>query len=221
MAKPIALICAYNEEKHVQKTIDKTFCYVKNIVVVNDGSSDNTLNEIKKTKAILLNHKTNKGKGQAIKTGIKYCIKNKYDPIIFLDADGQHDPSEIPKFLKEIDSGIDIVIGTRQKRKSSMPLHRRMTNGISSRLLSLAAGTKIKDTQSGYRAIKKEVLENITLVSKRYDLESEILIKAAKNKYKIRQIPIRVIYDTETSTIHPIKDTFRFFRVLYRAVFEW
>ena len=221
MQKPIALICAYNEEKHIKDTIEKTLKHIKKVIVVNDGSKDSTLKEIKKTKAILLNHEVNKGKGEALKTGFEYCLKNNYNPIILLDTDGQHDPSEIPKFIEKINEGYDIVIGTRKKRYSQMPLHRRLTNFLSSSMLSLVMKQYVKDTQSGYRAINLNVLRNMKFISKRYDLESELLVKASRKGFKITNVPIRVIYGEEKSTIHPIKDTLRFFRLLYRAIFKW
>src|SRR3989344_212095 len=139
------LICAYNEEKNIRKVVDNCLKYIKKVIVVNDGSIDKTLFELKKTKAIIINHKKNKGKGAALKTGFNYGIKNKYDYLILMDGDGQHSPSEIPKFLKEINNNYDLIIGCRKKRHSKMPLIRRFTNFSTSLIISMKGKQWIKD----------------------------------------------------------------------------
>ncbi|MBU0760836.1 MAG: glycosyltransferase [Nanoarchaeota archaeon] len=217
MKKPkiAALICAYNEEKHIGKVVNQCFKQMKNVIVVNDGSTDKTLDELKKTKAKIISYKTNQGKGFALKKGFSWAIKNKFDYLVLLDADGQHLPSEIPKFVKEIKkSKPDLIVGCRKKRHSDMPYIRRATNFLSSLIISIKGKTYVKDTQSGYRAINLNFIKKIKLKRKRYDLESEILIKMMKQKAKIKCIPIKTIYKDETSTIHPIKDTARFIRAL-------
>jgi len=211
-----ALICAYNEEKHIREVIERYFKYLKDVIVINDGSSDDTLDEVKKTNAKIISYKENKGKGYALKKGFDYAIKNKFDYLILLDGDGQHEPKEIPKFIREINKGYDLIIGCRRKRHSDMPYIRRATNFLSSLSLSIKLKHKIKDTQSGYRAINLNFLKNIKLKRNRYDLESEILIKIIRQKAKIKCITIKTIYRDETSTIHPIKDTLRFFRILFK-----
>jgi len=214
--KTAVLICAYNEEKFIKKVINKCLRYIQEVIVVNDGSKDNTLREIKKTKAILLNHQKNKGKGAALKTGFNYAIKKGYDYLILLDADGQHDPKEIPKFLEAIEGKPDLIIGCRTKRHSKMPYSRRFSNFSTSAIISLKGGTWIKDTQSGYRAINLHTLKKLKLKSTSYDLESEILMKLMKKKKVIWTIPIKTIYGDETSSINPLKETFRFFRSIFR-----
>ena len=211
------LICAYNEEKHIQKVVNQTLKQIREVIVVNDGSKDNTLKELKKTKAKIITYSKNKGKGYALKKGFVYAKKNKFDYLILMDADGQHDPKEIPKFLKEIEKEKpDLIIGTRTKRHSKMPYHRRATNFIPSLLVSAKGRKWVKDTQSGYRAIKIKSLNDIKLKTSGYDLESEILIKMMKQKKKIVPVPIKTIYGNEISTIHPIKDTIKFIKVLFR-----
>jgi glycosyltransferase involved in cell wall biosynthesis len=209
------LICAYNEEKHVRKVVDNCLKKIKTVIVVNDGSKDKTLNELKKTKARIIDLKRNQGKGVALKKGFEYGWKHDYDYFILLDADGQHDPKEIPKFIRAINQGYDLIIGSRRKRHSDMPYQRRATNFLSSSLLSIRKKTWIKDTQSGYRALNLNLLKKIKLKRKRYDLESEILIKMIKKGAKLKNLNIKTIYGKETSTIHPVKDTYRFFRTLF------
>jgi len=159
------LICAYNEEKHIRKVVNQCLKQIKDVIVVNDGSKDNTLKELKKTKAKIITYKKNQGKGHALKTGFRYGTKNKYDYLILLDADSQHDPKEIPKFIREIKSSSpDLIIGCRKKRHSKMPKLRRATNLLSSALISAKGGTWVKDTQSGYRAIKLSFLKKIQIL---------------------------------------------------------
>ncbi len=212
--KVLIIIPAYNEEKNVGKVIKKCLNYSRHILAINDGSSDNTLKEIKKTKAVCLNNKTNKGKGYSLKKGFNYAIKNKFDIVITLDADGQHPPSYIPKFVMEINKGYDIVIGTRVKRHSDMPYKRRASNFLLSSLFSAFARKWVKDTQSGYRAIRVSVLKDLKLESNRYETESEILMKLGRRKVKFGKIIIPTIYGEEVSSINPFKDFFRFLRVV-------
>ena len=216
--KSIALICAYNEEKNIKNVVNSTFKHINKVVVVNDGSTDNTLKEIRKTKATVINNKTNFGKGIALRKGFEYCLKNNYDVIITLDGDGQHNPKDIPKLLDKI-KDYDIVVGRRMKRHSSMPMIRRLSNILSSLLITLFTRLRVKDVQSGFRAIKSEVLDKIKLKSKRYDLETELLVKASKKGYNIGETNVKTIYGDEVSYIRPWKDTMRFLRILAKSLF--
>jgi len=211
------LICAYNEEKHIRKVVGKCLKYLKDVIVVNDGSSDGTLEELRKTRALIISYKKNRGKGYALKKGFGYGRKNGFDYLILMDGDGQHDPAELPKFLKAIKLELpDLVVGCRTKRHSDMPYVRRFSNFSTSVLLSAKGRKWVKDTQSGYRAIKLSYLKNLKLKRTRYDLESEMLMKMMKQKAKIKCIGIKTIYGDEVSGIHPIKESFRFFRTLFR-----
>jgi len=211
------LICAYNEERHIRKVVNSCLKELKDVIVVNDGSSDGTLRELRRTKAQIINLKKNVGKGAALKKGFNYGIKNNYDYFILLDGDGQHDPEEIFKFLKAIDEGYDIIIGSRRKRHSDMSYVRRFVNFFTSVLISARRRTWIKDSQSGYRAINLKFLKNINLKRNSYDLETEILIKMIKRGAKLKNINIKTIYGEETSSIHPVKETYRFFRTLFMS----
>lgn len=131
------LICAYNEEKHIRKVVDNCLKQIKDVIVVEDGSKDNTLTELKKTKAKILRQKINKGKGEALRKGFNYGLRKKYDYLILLDGDGQHDPKEIPKFLEAIKGNPDLIIGCRTKRHSDMPYPRRVSNFVTSALISV------------------------------------------------------------------------------------
>jgi len=210
------LICAYNEEKQIRAVVNECFRHMEDVIVVNDGSEDDTLGELRRTEAKILTYPENKGKGLALKTGFDYAIENNYDYLVLLDGDGQHDPGEIPKFVEEIQKGYDLIIGCRQKRHSDMPYLRRFTNFFSSFFISLRGKNWIKDSQSGYRAINLNFLKNVKLKRKSYDLESEILLKMMEKKAKIKCIKVKTIYGDEISSINPAKETFRFFRVLVK-----
>jgi len=213
-SKVLIIIPAYNEEKKIRKVIEKCLKYSKYVLAIDDGSKDNTLKEIKKTKAIYLVNKLNKGKGYSLRKGFRYALKNKFDIVVTLDADGQHDPKFIPKFVKGIERGYDIIIGTRRKRHSSMPKRRRTSNFILSLIFSVASRTWIKDTQSGYRAIRVKALKGLKLKTSGYETESEILMKLGRRGAKFGKIMIPVIYEDEVSSINPVKDTIKFVKVL-------
>ncbi len=210
-----ALICAYNEEKHISEVVSKSLKHLKNVIVVNDGSSDNTLKELKKTKARIINFKKNQGKGVALRKGFQYAIRNKFDYLILLDGDSQHDPDEIPKFLEQIKAGYDLIIGSRKRRGSNMPYLRRFTNFSTSLLLSAKMRKWIKDTQSGYRAINVKFLKNLNLRREKYDLETELLIKVIRRGAKVTDVTIKTIYGDEKSSINPVRDTARFLSLLF------
>ncbi|MFH1608171.1 MAG: glycosyltransferase family 2 protein [archaeon] len=210
------LICAYNEGKYIRKVVNKCLKYVKKVIVVDDGSKDNTLDEVRKTKAKILRHGKNKGKGEALRKGFDYGIKEGYDYLILLDGDGQHDPKEIPKFLEAIKGNPDLVVGCRMKRHSSMPYQRRVSNFATSVAISVTYGTWIKDTQSGYRAVRLKSLKKLKLKGKGYDLESEMLIKMMKKKANIWAVPIKTIYGDEKSSINPVRDSIKFVRSFFR-----
>ena len=213
-SKVLIIIPAYNEEKKIKKVIEKCLKYSKYVLAIDDGSKDNTSKEIEKTKAISFPNKTNKGKGYSLRKGFRYSIKNKFDIVVTLDADGQHNPKFIPKLVKGIEQGYDIVIGTRRKRHSSMPKRRRTSNFVLSLVFSAASRTWIKDTQSGYRAINVKALKSLKLKTAGYETESEILMKLGRRGAKFGKIIIPVIYEDEISSINPVKDTIKFAKVL-------
>jgi UDP-N-acetylglucosamine---dolichyl-phosphate N-acetylglucosaminyltransferase len=189
--KIFVIIPAKDEKKHITEVISNTKKYVKNIIVVDDGSKDNTFDLAKKAGAIVLRHSINLGKGNALKTGCEY-IKDKSDIIIFMDSDGQHDPHDIPRFLKEL-KNVDIVFGSRKLNKN-MPFILRFGNWFINKVSEILFNIKIKDTQSGFRAFKSNIYEKIKWKSKGYSVESEIIANAGKHKLKFKEIIIETIY---------------------------
>lgn len=209
--KILALIPAYNEEERIGKVVKKTLKYC-DVIVIDDGSMDDTGKRAEEKGAFVIKHEKNRGKGDALITGFNYALKNNYDIIITLDADGQHDPSEIPNFLKKIDK-YDIIIGARNFKE--MPFPRRISNTITTSLLSLRTHQKIGDSQSGYRLIKTDVLRGLDFETKRFILESELLVRA---KCRIGNVRIKTIYAGEKSHINNLKDTIKFIKFLIQSL---
>ena len=216
----VALIPAYNEERNIASVVKKAKEYTDVVLVVDDGSQDKTREVAETAGAVVISYPENKGKAEAMRVGFKECIRVNPDVVIVLDADGQHDPDEIPQFLKKINEGFDIVVGARQFDRSVMPKIRIFANSFSSRVTSLVCRTKILDSQSGYRAIRTSVIQKIPLTSQRYQIETEMLIKAAKCNFKIAFIPIKTIYRKEAkSKVNQIIDPLKFLFLVFKLSF--
>ena len=135
--------------------------------------------------------------------------------MITIDGDGQHPPESIPDFVARLEeTGADLIVGSRTRRHTDMPLHRRASNKITTWLASRWAGTKLPDSQSGFRLVTRPVLERVKLETTRYETETELLIKAARAGFRIEGVPIPTIYDDETSHIDAWNDTLRFLKLL-------
>ncbi len=218
--KKICIIPAYNEEEKVGEVVRKALKHVDDVIVIDDGSLDKTLENSLDAGAIVVRHLKNRGKGAALKTGFKHALNLNGDIIITLDADGQHDPQEIPLFIKKINEGFDVVIGSRfLGEKTKMPLQRVLSNKITTLLLRFF-GVKVSDSQSGFRAFKKEVLKEIKFNSERYIAESEILIETAKKKFRIGEVNIKTTYEGYSSKINPFLDTLQFIWLILKKTFE-
>jgi glycosyltransferase involved in cell wall biosynthesis len=205
MGEIIALIPAYNEGRYIADVVRNTLGHVP-AVVVDDGSSDNTVAEAEKAGAEVIRHVLNKGKGQALNTGFDYAVQRGVDAAITLDADGQHDPDEIPLFIEAFRAGKgDIIIGKRDF--SQMPAKNQFGNRTGTFLLSLAMGRPIPDNQSGYRLLSRPVMEQVRPSSDRFEAEVEILLRAQLAGFRLAWVPIRTIYNDKKSHFRPIQDS--------------
>ncbi len=214
------ILPAYNEENHITRVIEGLLSEGFPIVVIDDGSTDSTFEKASSTGVKVLQHKINQGKGSALFTGFKEVLANKeYKYFLILDSDGQHDYTECYKFIKKADTtDAALIIGYRMWKPEDMPLDRRIVNRLTSFLISIVCGQKILDCQSGFRLLKRELLENVIFTAERYDIECDMIIKSAKAGFKIDFVPIKSIYADEHSSINPMRDTFRFIILYSKAI---
>lgn len=214
-----ALIPAYNAGTTIGHVIRECRGFIDNILVVDDGSIDDTHAIAGRSGCATLKHGHNRGKGAALKTGFQWLLRTDCAAVITIDADGQHDPSEIPNFERffNAEEGEVIIIGSRSAEGDRMPLYRAIPNKIGEALISLAARRYIRDTQSGYRLYSRGVLEKNHCATDRFDMETEIIIKASRNGAKIKEIPIKTIYqENYTSHFRPVMDFYRISMVVLK-----
>ncbi len=190
--KNYVIIPAYNEENHIAKVINKVKNYTNYVVVVDDGSSDNTSKIAQESGVKVIKHRINLGKGATLKTGCDFAYSQRADNIVVIDADGQHDPKEIPLFLEKLKDN-EIVFGYRKQSKE-MPFVLKFGNWFINQTLSKSYGIKVRDSQSGFRAFKTAAYKKIRWNSSDYYMETEMIIKSGKRKLKYTQLPIETIY---------------------------
>jgi len=213
----VAIVPAFREEGRVGDVVRRLRAVVPEVLVVDDGSPDGTAGEAREAGARVIVHGRNRGKGGALRTGFAWALANGADPVLTLDADGQHLPEEVPRLIACAEqTRADIVVGTRRLDPREMPFVRRWTNRAMSAVLSLAAGCRIGDTQSGFRLFRARVLREVPVTTEGFDLESEILVRAARRGFRIREAVVSTIYGTEKSKIRPIRDTIRFLGLMGR-----
>ena len=215
----IALIPAYNEATRVGKVVAEARQHVDEVVVIDDGSADDTTAVAERAGAKVLRHEQNRGKGGAIGTALEYFGRSDAEFAVLLDADGQHDPAEIPKFVEAAQHvQADVVVGTRMADTKDMPLVRKLTNQFTSWITGKLARQRIPDSQCGYRLLRRTVLKDLQFSTARFETETEMLIQASRAGHKIANVPIRTIYGGEgrASHIHPLRDTVRFFKLVGR-----
>jgi glycosyltransferase involved in cell wall biosynthesis len=213
----LAIIPAYCEGRFVGQVVRQVFQHVHAVLVVDDGSPDNTSTEAESAGAKVIRHPTNLGKGAALKTGLDYAVSIEAPFYLFLDGDGQHDPSEIPAFMEAINrSGADLVVGNRMRNLQSMPLIRRWTNQFMSWQIGRICRVPIPDSQCGFRLARKELLPVLMAPSNRFEFESESIILAARQGFRLDFVPIQTIYTDQHSKIRPLRDTVRYFRLILK-----
>ncbi|MEM3564855.1 MAG: glycosyltransferase family 2 protein [Candidatus Jordarchaeaceae archaeon] len=211
MPKIVCVSPAYNEEKTVAKVVQAALKYSEEVIVVDDGSTDSTYEEAKKAGATIVRHYRNLGKGVALKTGFKAALGMGADVVVVLDADLQHDPQEISKLLKTMESeNADIVVGSRFLGViKGMPRMRILSNKLTTIILRLYFKLPITDSQSGFRAYKRQVLEQLEFSAPRFSAETEILIDAHRKGFRISETKIQTIYGEEKSKMRNFEDTIR------------
>lgn len=198
--KLVIIVPALNEGQVILKTLKFLPKKIENfsnidVLVVNDGSTDNTKSQALKTKAIVISHIVNRGLGAAIKSGLEWAREQKADAVVTFDADGQHDAKDIQRLLSPIVKGkADLVIGSRFKVRQNVPIDRLLINWGANFISFLFFGVRSTDTQSGLRAFSKKAISKIDYKADRMEFSSEILIEAKRHNLKVSEIPIRAIY---------------------------
>lgn len=218
--KTLVIVPAFNSADTLPDLLPRIRSYADDFVVVDDGSSDNTADIASELGVDVIKHNNNLGKGAAIKTGFAYALENGFDTVITIDSDCQHDPGDIPRFIQAYSqSGADMIIGSRKQGKYGMPWPRRFSNWSTSRFLSMILKRNIEDSQCGYRLISGKLLKSISLISNRFELESEIIIKAVRAGFKIGFLPIKVDYRGNLlSHMRPFADTIRWCRAVLKLI---
>jgi membrane protein DedA with SNARE-associated domain len=210
----LAVIPAYNESEHIAKVVEVARRSLP-VLVVDDGSFDETARQAEAAGAEALRQVPNQGKGAALRAGIRRALDQGYEAVITLDGDGQHDAAEITKFLEAYNNQpADLIIGKRSFNK--MPLTRRLANTGGRWLFTWAIGQPIPDNQSGYRLVSRRLMEALLASSESgFEFEVEMFATCLKRKYVLAWVPIRTIYCGETSHIHPFHHLVNFLRIIW------
>jgi glycosyltransferase involved in cell wall biosynthesis len=223
-----AVIPAFNEEVHIADVVQRTRARIDNVLVVDDGSSDATAERARAAGADVIVHPQNRGKGEAIKSGLRHWLPTaspsdggldrQVEWVLILDADGQHRPEEIDAFVAAAGSAVrpGLILGNRMNDIRSMPLVRRIVNRYMSRKIGRACGQRIPDTQCGFRMLHRDLIPNLFDGAERFEYETEMLIVASRKGFRIESVPISTVYSDEVSSIHPVRDTIRFFKLMRR-----
>jgi glycosyltransferase involved in cell wall biosynthesis len=214
------LIPAYNEQNRISALIAQIKQQGYSVLVVDDGSSDQTADLARRQHVECLYQQINQGKGAALQKGFQWILERPYKAVIMLDSDGQHDPAELDVFAGALATGrADLVLGNRMGAPAAMPPVRRLTNQFLSWLISCVIRQSVPDSQCGYRAISSEALKKMRLNTRHFEIESEILLEAGRLGLKILSIPVKSVYEGSSSRIRPLRDTIRFFSFLFRYLF--
>lgn len=211
------VIPAYNEEITIGRIVSETLKHCDMVLVVDDNSQDHTAELSRQAGATVIRHISRLGTGGALSTGLRAALRTDFEVFLTMDGDGQHSPDEIPVVLDPISKReADLVIGSRVLRPhESMPLRKKIGNRVLSTVTSFIAGTKITDSQSGFRAYRREVLEYAIHRARDYRWASEIVILAAKGNFKIKEVPITAIYFPKRRRGADMKDGFK---ILYSVM---
>ena len=217
--KILVIIPAFNAAGYLPELLSrlKIFIDADQILIIDDGSTDNSLEILKREGINYISFLQNKGKGAALLAGFDYALKNNYRSVLTLDADLQHPPEDIPRFIA-MDNGQRVIIGTRKMTLAGMPFLRWLTNNLTSQIISIFSTQRIRDSQSGYRLIPVELIKKARLETINYDLESEILFKVGAMGYDIIEVPVATIYEGSHSYINPLIDTGRFIRQIWKRI---
>lgn len=229
--KCAVIIPTYNNEKTIKKVVDSVRDYCDDVIVVNDGSTDHTSAILGEYSGIqYISYKENKGKGYALLTGLRYATEKGFDYAITLDSDGQHFADDIPTFIDKIEKKPgSILIGARNLRADNMPGKNTFANKFSNFWYKIETGNTLQDTQSGFRLYPLKLIEGIHLLTRKYEFEVEIIVRAAWKGINVENVPINVYYppkEERVSHFRPLRDFTRIsilntFLVIYALLFYY
>lgn len=214
--KLCVIVPTYNNHKTVIEVVRGIMPYTHNIIVVNDGSTDNTLQLLNDSELpiTLVNYEKNKGKGHALKRGFLKALDLGYKYAITIDSDGQHFPEDIPLFVDAITKSPGaLIVGSRNLHSENMPGKNTFANKFSNFWFYVQTGHKLEDTQTGYRLYPLENLKGLSLLTSRYEAELELLVFSSWHGIKILPIAIRVYYPPEGERISHFRPTLDFVRI--------
>jgi glycosyltransferase involved in cell wall biosynthesis len=226
-----AVIPAYQDEKHIGDIVRRTRERLDHVLVVDDGSNDHTAQRAREAGAEVIAHDQNRGKGEAIKTGLAHWLAaaspsrraadgpdRQVTWVSLLDSDGQHLPEEIDRFLTAAARATQptFLIGNRMNNLTGMPFVRRVVNRYMSRSISRLCGQEIPDTQCGFRMVDRQLIPQLLNGGNRFEYETEVLIIASRKGYHIESVPITTVYSDQVSKIHPLRDALRFLKLMWR-----
>ena len=208
MSQPERIIIgmpAYNEARYIGSLVLQAKRYAGEVVVVDDGSTDETAGIAGMAGATVVRHERNQGYGSTIRTLLDEARRRDADALVILDADSQHDPAEIPRLVEGIKGGADIVIGSREMQKNKIAGYRRLGQKVLSRMTGIASRTRLSDTESGFRAYSRKAINTLELKENGMAVSSEIISAAAARGLEIVEVPISVDYIGDGSTLNPVK----------------
>jgi len=226
-----AIIPAYQDEKHIGDIVRRVRQQLDQVLVVDDGSTDQTAQRAREAGAEVIRHDENRGKGEAIKTGLMHwlaaaspssdtagVLNREVAWVSLLDSDGQHLPEEIDRFLTAAAGATQptFLIGNRMNNLTGMPFIRRVVNRYMSRQISRVCKQGIPDTQCGFRMLDHQLIPQLLSGGDRFDYDTEVLIIASRKGYRIESVPITTVYTDQVSKIRPLRDAVRFLKLMWR-----
>jgi glycosyltransferase involved in cell wall biosynthesis len=219
MMRATAVIPAFNEGNSIAAVVMGVRPFVDRVIVVDDGSRDETAERARAAGADVIVHNANRGKGHAVRSGLARVFEGDFTHVLLLDGDMQHLPAEAAALLAEAArSGAEAVLGERRFERDRMPASRYHANRIGSRVLSWFVGVPLRDTQCGFRVFRVDALRPLRLTARGYEIETEMLVKVRRRGGRLATVPVTAVYGGQTSKLRPVPDTTRtcFLAVYYR-----
>jgi glycosyltransferase involved in cell wall biosynthesis len=213
-----AVIPCLNEARNIAEVVSSVRGFVQTVVVIDDGSRDDTGALATKAGAEVLRHEVPRGKGAALQTGWEHARKHGFKWALTLDGDGQHSAKDVVKFFEAAErTGAELIVGNRMGNPEGMPRVRRWVNRFMSERISALGGVSLPDSQCGFRLMNLETWSRLQVEAAHFEIESDVLLAFARQECRVEFVPVEVIYKSEQSKIHPVRDTVRWVRWWWRV----